>query len=277
MRRINSHPAYALVLMRNLIKRHRKACVHCGVIGKLQIHHTDQRGIYTYLCTACNRTFCELFGTVFYRSKIPIHVWCTAILEWIISTGSVSAAEITRKTAISHPSAWKMLMKIRSAMVEHHDQLLSGIVEGDEAWFGRKKNQQIILGLVQRYAHKLRFLVIPNVKEETLYPHIQNQVATGSQFFTDSRITYAITGIYYHHQTVNHSKHEYARGAVHTNTIEQIWGMLKGIIRTIHHGISAKYRHLYLAQFAFRYNHHHSANIFFLTLLQIFRPTYCLI
>lgn len=277
MRRINSHPLYAITLVRNLIKRHRKACVHCGVVGRINIHHTDKRGIRTYLCISCNCTFSELFGTLFYRSKIPIHIWCMAILEWAISTGSVSASEIARKTGISHVSAWKMLMKLRRVMVEGRSDMLQGIVESDEAWFGRKENQHIVLGLVERYSRKLRFIIIPNVKEETLYPHIQENVKEGSQFFTDSRITYSITGIRYEHRTVNHSKYEFARGTVHTNTIEQIWGAVKGIIRTIHHGVSAKYRHLYLAQFAFRYQYEKSSNLFFNTLCLLFFPTYCLI
>lgn len=168
-------------------------------------------------------------------------------------------------------------MKIRKAMVQKDDYLLQGIVESDEAWFGRKENQHIVLGLVERYGRKLRFLIIPNVKEKTLYPHIRKNVKEGSRFFTDSRITYSITGIRYEHRTVNHSKYEFARGIVHTNTIEQIWGAVKGIIRTIHHGVSAKYRHLYLAQFAFRYQNEKSSNLFFNTLCLIFRPTYCLI
>ena|SRR3989339_1678708 len=277
MRRINSHPSYALTIVRKFIQRYRKVCVHCGVVGSLNVHHSDQRGIQTFICTSCNRTFSELFGTIFFRSKIPIHIWLIAILEWVISTGSVSAAEIGRKTGISHLSSWRMLMKIRRAMPLEHGEMLKDIVESDEAWFGRKENQHIVLGLVERYSRKLRLIIIPNVKEETLYPHIQKNVQEGSLFFTDSRITYSITGIRYEHRTVNHSKYEFARGAVHTNTIEQIWGWIKGIIRTIHHGVSSKYRHLYLAQFAFRYQNEKSSNLFFNTLCQLFHPTYCLI
>lgn len=276
MRRITSHPSYALTLIRKLTQRYRKVCVHCGGLGGLQIHHTDKRGIRTYLCTGCNRTFSELFGTIFYRSKIPLHFWCIAILEWAISTGSVSAAEIARKTGLSHPSSWKMLMKMRSVLTQGNT-FLQGIVESDEAWFGKKDNQDIVLGMVERYSRKVRFMIIPDVKEKTLYPLIQATVKEGSSFFTDCRITYSITGIRYHHQTVNHSTYEFARGIVHSNTIEQIWGWMKGIIRTIHHGVSKKYRSLYLSQFAFRYEHEKSSNLFFATLCQIFRPTYCLI
>jgi len=103
---------------------------------------------------------------------------------------------------------------------------------------GRKKNQDIIQGIVERDGRKLRLMTVPNVKEATLYPHIEENVVYGSRLLTDQRNTYAITGIYYHHQTVNHSIKEFARGDVHTNTIEQIRGWIKGVVRTIHHGVS---------------------------------------
>ena len=156
---------------------------------------------------------------------------------------------------------------------------LSNLVEADEAWFGKKKNdnQDIIMGMVERNRRKLKLIQISDVKEKTLYPHILNNVKKGSKFFTDQRITYSVTGIHYHHQTTNHSKGEFARkGDIHSNTIEQIWGDIKGIIRTIHHGISRKYRHLYLAQYTFKYMYAHCTNFFNFVLCQIFSPTYCL-
>jgi transposase-like protein len=201
-----------------------------------------------------------------------------AIVYWTTATGSLSAADLGRKLGISHLSAWRMLMKIRKELNKGLSQeVLEDIVEADEAWFGRKKNQEIVMGIVQRGRRKLRLIVIPNVKEETLYPHIEEHIKKGSRFMTDSRITYAITGIEYHHQTVNHSKGEFAREKVHSNTIEQIWGDIKGIIRTIHHGIKKKYRKLYLAQYIFRYENKHCSNLFYKTLCQLFTPTYCLI
>ena len=292
MRRLISHPGYAVKIIRNIVKRRRKCCPLCGVVRHPEIHHTDERGVITYRCRDCSKTFSELYGTIFYKSKIPLACWFLAIIYWATATGSLSAADLGRKLGISHPAAWKMLMKIRESMKKGvSDDYLRGIVEGDEAWFGRNRpepekgrkpkfktdNQQIILGLAERGRRKLRLIVIPDVKEATLYPHIRDNVRKGSKFFTDSRITYSITGIEYHHQVTNHSAKEFARGEVHSNTIERIWGDIKGIIRTIHHGITKKYRELYLAQYIFRYENIHSTNLFFKTLCQIFNPTYCLI
>jgi transposase len=292
MRRLISHPGCAIEIIRNMATRYRKCCPRCGIITCPEIHHTDERGVRTYRCQYCKQTFTELYGTIFYKSKIPLAYWLRSIIYWINSTGGLSAAELGRNLGVSHVTAWKMLMRIREAMQKGlSDDLLQGITEGDEAWFGKDKskpengkkpkyktdNRQIVLGLAERGRKKLRLTVIPDVKEETLYPHIRNNVKKGSKFFTDSRITYSITGIEYHHQVVNHSAKEYARGEVHSNTIERIWGDIKGIIRTIHHGITKKYRELYFAQYIFKYENKDSSNLFFKTLCQLFSPTYCII
>lgn len=278
MRRLISHPGYAIEIIRNMTKRYRKCCPKCGIITCPELHHTDKRGIKTYRCQHCGKTFTELYGTIFYKSKVPLANWLLAIIYWINSTGGLSAAELGRNLGISHLTAWKMLTKIRTYLKSSlSDDYLSEIVEADEAWFGKRKNQEIVMGIVERKRKKLRLIVIPDVKEESLYPQIERHVKKGSKFFTDSRISYSVTGIEYHHQTTNHSASEFARGEVHSNTIEQIWGDIKGIIRTIHHGIKKKYRELYLAQYIFKYENKDSSNLFFNTLCQLFSPTYCII
>ena len=278
LRMLSSHPKKAIMYLHQLTNRHEKACVHCGVMNDLEIHHTSTQGVRTFRCLSCFRTFSELYGTVFYRSKVPLWKWLSTLLEDILSTGGVSAAEIGRKYDLTHKTAWLMLTKIRtSCLTKLSSTQLEGVVESDEAWFGRKDNQDIVLGMVQRTTKHLIFITIPNVKEQTLYPHIRTHVKTGSHFYTDSRITYAITGIRYTHRTVNHSRYEFARGDVHTNTIEQIWGHMKGIIRTIHHGISKKYRSSYLHWFQLKYNHLTSSNFFYFILIKLFSPIYCII
>ncbi len=277
LRRLISHPGTAIKLIRQLTSRRRKACVGCGCIGCLQIHHTDSRGIYTFRCRECGKTFSELIGTVFYRSKVPLAFWLRAILDWAISTGSISAAELSRRLGISHVSAWRLLMKIRKELTENDTELLSGILECDESWHGKKANQDIVFGIVDRNHRKVRFSTIPNTTEKTLHAEITKSAQYGSVLNTDGWVGYGFASIRYHHKVVNHSKSEFARGDAHTNTIEQIWGIFKGITRTIHHGVSKKYRRDYLAQFAFRYNHEHSSNLFYSVLVKIFSPMYCLI
>jgi hypothetical protein len=67
---------------------------------------------------------------------------------------------------------------------------------------------------------------------------------------------------YLGHWTVNHSAKRYVVGAVHTNTIEGFWSLIKrGVVGT-YHKVSKKYLPLYVAEFQFRYNNRLNADIF---------------
>ena len=55
---------------------------------------------------------------------------------------------------------------------------------------------------------------------------------------------------------------QYVVGAVHTQTIEGFWSLLKrGIVGTFHK-VSRKYLPLYVAEFEFRYNNRNNPDIF---------------
>ena len=56
------------------------------------------------------------------------------------------------------------------------------------------------------------------------------------------------------HEAVNHGKKEYARGAVHTNTIEGFWSQLKRSIGGTYHAVSKKHLQSYVNEFSFRRN-----------------------
>ena len=66
---------------------------------------------------------------------------------------------------------------------------------------------------------------------------------------------------------VDHTKGEYVRhdevvGAIHTNTIEGFWSLIKRGIIGNYHKVSKKYLPLYVAEFCFRYNNRENADIF---------------
>src|SRR4051794_39971012 len=64
------------------------------------------------------------------------------------------------------------------------------------------------------------------------------------------------------HHTVDHAIGQYVVGAVHTQTIEGFWSIMKrGIVGTFHK-VSAKYLPLYVAEFQFRYNNRLNPDIF---------------
>src|SRR5262249_44424366 len=56
------------------------------------------------------------------------------------------------------------------------------------------------------------------------------------------------------HHTVQHQIGQYVVGAVHTNTIEGFWSIIKRGVMGTFHKMSEKYMPLYVAEFQFRYN-----------------------
>lgn len=64
------------------------------------------------------------------------------------------------------------------------------------------------------------------------------------------------------HEQVTHTKSEYVRGRVHTQSIESFWSLLKRGIIGNYHKVSTKYLPLYLNEFTFRFNNRKNPDIF---------------
>jgi transposase-like protein len=98
--------------------------------------------------------------------------------------------------------------------------------------------------------------VITNVTPLTLRGHVKEMVSASSRLMTDEKQAYNGLGDYFAggHHTVNHTRGEYARGDVTTNTIESFFALLKrGVVGTFHN-VSKKHLHRYVSEFEFRYN-----------------------
>ncbi len=57
------------------------------------------------------------------------------------------------------------------------------------------------------------------------------------------------------HETVNHTRKEYARGDVTTNSVEGYFSIFKRGMKSIYQHCDEKHLHRYLAEYDFRYNH----------------------
>jgi hypothetical protein len=80
-------------------------------------------------------------------------------------------------------------------------------------------------------------------------------MATDAHLMTDDGRQYLKLGpISASHETVAHTKGEYVRGNVHTNTVEGFFSLLKrGLIGTYHH-VGSQHLQRYVSEFDFRYN-----------------------
>ncbi len=103
--------------------------------------------------------------------------------------------------------------------------------------------------------------MLPDVKQQTIKPVITETILPGTKVMTDEYDIYnRLVEWGYGHQTVNHSKGEYARDEdgdgipeVHVNTMEGFWSLLRSWLRP-HRGISQERLPLYLGFFEFVHN-----------------------
>ena len=103
--------------------------------------------------------------------------------------------------------------------------------------------------------------MLPNVKQVTIRPIIEQSVEKGSLIYTDEYDIYCrLPQWSYQHKTVNHGKGEYARDddgdgfhEVHVNTMEGFWSLLRSWLRP-HRGISQSKLPYYLGFFQYVHN-----------------------
>jgi len=201
-----------------------------------------------------------LAHTIFKKSSTPLMVWFEAIYLFSISKNGVSAKELQRHFGMTYKTAWRIGQQIRKLMTQDGN-LLAGIVEVDETYFGKRgnhankfKNKSALMGMVERQGH-VRASKIPARETHILLGKIKANILNDSHIMTDEFKVYAkLPALGYSRSGVKHSKGEYVRGNIHTNTIEGLWSQLKRSIRGTYHFVSAKHLQSYVDEFAFRYN-----------------------
>lgn len=261
------------------------ACPRCGSLNVYQmLSKTGERQAdHRWRCRDCASVkakdqFTVRTGTVFEESRIELRHWCYGFWRASTSKKGVSALEIHRHTGISYKSALFMLHRIRFAMNEQDIEPLGsagGDVEVDELFIGGKPRRQnngpkvkalrkekaIVVGLKQR-GGKVRPVVVADVTGKSLKDVIRKHVDQSARIMTDEWSGYRGIGKEFArgHETVCHSMYEYARGDVHTNSIEGFFGMVRRGLDGIYHSVSKKHLHRYLSEFEFRHNHREAAD-----------------
>jgi hypothetical protein len=223
--------------------------------------------------------FSHIAGTIFENTNKPLREWFRVTHLMLTSKKGISALQIQCVMGFgSYGTAHSMCHKIRAALIEPETKL-GGIVEVDETFVGGKaKNRHwikrdgkpgptasgktIVAGAVRRKGNVIA-RVINNVRASTLVAFVNEAVSEkASLLCTDQWIGYKGLDKTYPHATVDHAKHQYLVGAVHTQTIEGFWSIFKRGIVGSFHKVSTKYMPLYVAEFQFRYNNRFNDDIF---------------
>lgn len=260
---------YAVLFMEAQRWEGKPGCPHCGDMDVYQMQDSKtgkRQANYRWRCRGCKDQFTVRTGTVFEDSKIPLRHWCYAYWRASTSKKGVSALEIHRQTGVSYKSALFMLHRIRFGMTDSATPPLTGTVEVDETYVGGKPRYKThkpgpkgtktaVMALVQRGGH-VKTQVVANVTAKTVRQVIDANVSKSARLMTDEHPSYTTVGRTFEggHEVVNHSRLEYARGDVTTNTVEGFFSIVKRGLNGIYHSVSKEHLHRYMAEFEFRYN-----------------------
>jgi len=248
-------------------------CPHCGAladkIGRLTRRSKPSKknpeGVAVVglrKCYACRETFTVRKGTIFEDSHLPLRMWLQAIHLLCASKKGISTRQLQRMLGCGMKTAWHLGHRIRFAMTPGVKPQLGGegkTVEADETAItnsrktkrgpARKKPHTNVLALVERDG-PIRSMVIDHRGIEVM---VNQNINRKSRLVTDKGRPYLLVDVA-EHESVDHSKYEWARDDVHTNTLEGFFSIFKrGLIGTYQH-IDTRHFNRYLAEFDFRMN-----------------------
>jgi transposase-like protein len=256
-------------------------CPHCGNVDGERITamkgKAHRAGLYN--CMECRKQFSVTVGTVFERSKIALNKWLLATFLVASSKKGMSAHQLHCMLGVTYKTAWFMAHRIREAMKEDvaSSSPIGGegkTVEADKTYFGKREDQSMspqrkgrpylkrkpgnrkmtVVALVERQG-RARMFHVKDATKTTVREILFTNAPRTSLLYTDESRLYTETGREYaNHDTVNHSAKEYARGIVHTNTIENVFSVFKRGMTGVYQHCAEKHLHRYLAEFDFRYN-----------------------
>lgn len=241
-------------------------CPHCGNadskrIGRLN-GKTTRHGLHK--CYECKKPFTVRMGSIFEDSHLGLHLWLQVIHLFCASKKGISTRQIQRMLACSMKTAWFLGMRIRLAMDPGAANPMGGsgkTVEADEtelaksrktkrpADFRRRTHNPKVLSLVERGGN-IRSVTLDH---KGVGKHLRALVHADSRLVTDQAQHYKRRG-FAQHESVDHSKYEWSRGDVHTNTLEGFFSVLKRGLVGVYQHVDKHHLDRYLAEFDFRQN-----------------------
>jgi len=96
----------------------------CPACGEAMRIGTRKGGFYR--CNACLLDFTIRTGTIFERSKVPLHKWLYAMYLLVTARKGISSVQLHAQIGVTQKTAWFMLQRLREACGNDPEAHLQG-------------------------------------------------------------------------------------------------------------------------------------------------------
>jgi transposase-like protein len=271
--RYYGNPAHCLTAM--VEARWPDGTVTCPTCGNTHVRWIATRQLWECNTRHPRKQFSVKVGTIFEDSPLGLDKWLPVV--WLIANAKngISSYEVARALGVTQKTGWFMLHRIRLAMQTGTFTKMKGEVEVDETFIGgrarfmhrQERERKItgtggmgktaVMGLLERHGHdkpsQARVMVVGNRRKPLLQATVRQNVATGSNLYSDALKSYEGLEREYTHQVIDHAE-TYVRGNVHTNGLENFWSLLKRGIKGTYVSVAPFHLFRYLDEEAFRFN-----------------------
>jgi len=223
-------------------------------------------------------------GTAMHKTKQPLQTWFWAAYFVSTHTPGISAVQFQKHLQIGrYETAFQLLHKVRSALVDPERETLHGVIEMDEMYYTQRNGARaVIIGAIEvrerkdgggddphgggfkggtkivgkrpTYAGRLRMQVIPDETAATFLAFATKNVLRGATIHTDGDPSYnGLTALGYDHRPKVQGKGKTAvYGLDHLHrAFSNFRNWLAG---THHNGVDPKHVQAYCNEYVFRQN-----------------------
>lgn len=220
-------------------------------------------------CQACRYQVSVTAGTLFHKTRTSLRKWFWMIFLMSHNKTSVSILSLQKLLGLKrYRTAWLMAQKIREAMAGRDARYqLTGLLEMDDAYFGAKKvagkrgrgadkKSSVVVSVQVNAQNKPGYAgmqVVPTVNHKQIGRVLDSKVSTTATIKTDGLPAYSIV-------EKEHREHQRIvlgdpkRAGIELPWVHILIANCKGILRGVHHGVSAKHLQRYLSEFCYRFN-----------------------
>ena len=246
-------------------------CPHCGEAEKTSFVRGKKHRPGLYYCNSCKKQFTVTVGTLFERSKVPLHKWMIAYHLMASSKKGISAHQLHRMLGVTYKTAWFMAHRIRESMDNPNPEPMGGegeIIQADETYFGtrdayrgkpwpEKKGHSKKMSVVSLVNDReARTFHVQRADSKTIRHILFTNVRRSTELHTDESRLYIKAGEQFKaHRRVVHTWGEYVGpDGVSTNKVENYFSIFKRGMRGVYQHCAEKHLQKYINEFDFRFN-----------------------